>query len=85
MGCVSDLDAKPCEADLDAHGSCRGYNIPLAMMGVALDRYLPERNAMLVTKAMYFGGGLILFYMRCREKCFQIKKSVSRDNHIVHR
>ena len=49
---VSDLDAKPCVADLDAHWFCRGYNNPLAMMGVALDRYLPERNAMLATRPM---------------------------------
>ena len=28
---VSDLDAKPCVADLDARGFCRGYNTPLAM------------------------------------------------------
>ena len=42
-----------CVVDLDAHRFCRGYNTPLAMMGVALDRYLPERNAMLVTKPMY--------------------------------
>ena len=37
-------------ADLDAHRFCRGYNTPLAMMGVALDRYLPGRNAMLVNE-----------------------------------
>ena len=42
-----DLDAKPCEADLDAHGFCKGYNTPLAKMGVALNRDLPGRNAML--------------------------------------
>ena len=48
---MSDLDAKPCVADLDAHGFCRGYNNPLAMMGVALDRYLPGRNAMLANEA----------------------------------
>ena len=49
---MSDLDAKPCVADLDAHGFCRGDGNPLAMMGVALNRYLPGRNAMLVTKPM---------------------------------
>ena len=38
---VSDLDAKPCVADLDAHRFCRGYNNPLAMMGVARDRCIP--------------------------------------------
>ena len=48
---VSDLDAKPCVADLDARRFCRGYNNPLAMMGVALDRYLPGCNAMLVNEA----------------------------------
>jgi len=37
-------------ADLDAHRFCRGYSTPLAMMGVALDRYLPVRNAMLVNE-----------------------------------
>ena len=52
LGRVSDLDAKPCVADLDAHRFCKGYNNPLAMMGVALDRYLPGRNAMLATKPM---------------------------------
>ena len=47
LGCVSDLDAKPCVADLDARGFCRGYTNPLAMMEVALDRYLPgaQRHA----------------------------------------
>jgi len=49
---VSDLDAKPCVADLDAHRFCKGYNNPLAMMGVALDSYLPGRNAMLATSLM---------------------------------
>ena len=34
---VSDLDAKPCVADLDARGFCRGYTNPRACMGVALD------------------------------------------------
>ena len=28
-----------------------GYTDPLAMMGVALDRYLPGRNAMLANEA----------------------------------
>jgi hypothetical protein len=41
-------------ADLDARRFCRGYSNPLAMMGVALDRYLPERNAMLVNEAYVF-------------------------------
>jgi len=49
---VSDLDAKPCVADLDARWFCRGDGNPLAMMGAALDRYLPGHNAMLVTKPM---------------------------------
>ena len=49
---MSDLDAKPCVADLDAHRFCRGYTTPLVMMGVALDRYLPGHNAMFVTKPM---------------------------------
>ena len=48
---MSDLDAKLCVADLDAGQFCRGYTNPLAMMGVALDRYLPGRNAMLVNDA----------------------------------
>ena len=52
LSCVSDLDAKPCVADLDAHRFCRGYTNPLAVMGVALDRVLPGRNAMLATKPM---------------------------------
>jgi len=39
-------------ADLDAHGFCRGHTNPLAMMGVALNRYDPGRNAMLVMKSM---------------------------------
>ena len=47
---MSDLDAKPCVADLDAGRFCGGYTDPLAMMGVALDRYLPGRNAMLVNE-----------------------------------
>ena len=50
---MSDLDAKPCVANLDARFFARGYTNPLAMMGVALDRYLPGRNAMLATKPMY--------------------------------
>ena len=50
--CVSDLDARPCQANLDAHRFCRGYTTPLAMMGIALDRYLPGRNAMLATRPM---------------------------------
>ena len=49
---VSDLDAKPCVADLDAREFCRGYTNPLAMMGVALDRYLPGHNAMLVNEIL---------------------------------
>ena len=52
LGCVSDLDANPCESDLDAHGFCKGYNNPLVMMGVALDRCLPGRNAMLENETM---------------------------------
>ena len=43
---MSDLDAKTCVADLDARGFCRRYTTPLAMMGVALNRYFPGRNAM---------------------------------------
>ena len=39
---VSDLDAKPCVADLDARGFCRGYGNPLAMMGVKRFRVLPS-------------------------------------------
>ena len=42
-------------ANLDAHGFCRGYNNPLAMMGVALDRYLPGRNAMLANEVYVVG------------------------------
>ena len=38
---VSDLDAKPCVADLDARRFCRGYTNPLAMMGVKSIRDLP--------------------------------------------
>ena len=47
MGCVSDLDAKPCVADLDARGFGRGYTDPLAMMGADSIRYLPgfQRHA----------------------------------------
>ena len=60
MGCVSDLDAKPCVADLDAHGFCRGYTPPLAMMGVALDRYLPGRNTMLANEAYVLKANLRL-------------------------
>ena len=40
--CVADLDAKPCVADLDAHGFCRGYTNPLEMMGVKRFRSLPD-------------------------------------------
>ena len=50
LGCASDLDAKPCVADLDAGRFCWGYTDPLAMMGAALDRYLPGRNAMLANE-----------------------------------
>jgi len=50
--CNADLDAKPLVANLDARHFCRRYGNPLAMMGVALDHCLPERNAMLVTKPM---------------------------------
>ena len=39
---VSDLDAKPCVADLDAGRFCRGYTTPLAMMGVKSIRDLPD-------------------------------------------
>ena len=38
-------------ADLDAHCFCRGYDNPLAMMGAALNRYLPGRNAILVNES----------------------------------
>ena len=48
---MSDLDAKPCVADLDVRRFCRGDTKPLAMMGAALDRYLPGRNAMLVNES----------------------------------
>ena len=41
-----------CVSDLDARRFCRWYTNPLAMMGAALDRYLPGRNAMLATKPM---------------------------------
>ena len=59
MCCVSDLDAKPCVADLDARGFCRGYTNPLAMMRVALNRYLPGRNAMLVIEIYVFEFSVI--------------------------
>ena len=39
---VSDLDAKPCVADLDARWFCRGYSNPLAMMGFKRFRGLPD-------------------------------------------
>ena len=45
------ITPKACVADLDARWFCRGYSNPLAMMGVALDRYLPGRNAILATKS----------------------------------
>ena len=48
--CVSDLDAKPCVADLDAGRFCRGQTNPRACMGGALDRYLPGCCAMLVNE-----------------------------------
>ena len=48
---MSDLDAKPSVVDLDARLFAKGYTNPLVMMGVALDRYLPGRNAMLVNEA----------------------------------
>ena len=48
--CVSDIDAKPLVANLDAHRFCRGYNNPLTMIDVALDRYLPGCNAMLANE-----------------------------------
>ena len=38
---------------VDVRDFCGGYSNPLTMMGVALDRYLPGGNAMLVTKPMY--------------------------------
>ena len=47
---VSDLDAKPCVADLDARRFCRGDTNPRACMGAALDRYFPGCNAMLVNE-----------------------------------
>ena len=59
MCCVSDLDAKPCVADLDARRFCRGYTNPLAMMRVALNRYLPGRNAMLVNEIYVFEFSVI--------------------------
>ena len=46
---MSDLDPKPCVANLDARRFCKGDTNLLAMMGVALDRYFPGRNAMLLT------------------------------------
>ena len=42
MGCVSDLDANLCVADLDARRFCRRYTDPLAMMGVKRFRVLPD-------------------------------------------
>ena len=42
LGCVSDLDAKPCVADLDAREVCRGYTNPLAMVGVERFRDLSD-------------------------------------------
>ena len=51
---VSNLDAKPCVADLDAHRFCRGYTSPLVMMGVAPRRYLPGLGAMLVNEDYVF-------------------------------
>lgn len=55
---MSDLDAKPCVADLDVRRFCRGDTKPLAMMGAALDRYLPGRNAMLANES-YVRRGMI--------------------------
>ena len=59
LGCMSDLDAKPCEADLEAHGFCRGETNPLAMMGAALDRYLPGCNAMRANEIYVFESSVI--------------------------
>ena len=36
--------------DLDVHLFCNEYTNTLAMMGVALDRYLPRGNAMLANE-----------------------------------
>ena len=70
---VSDLDAKPCVADLDAHGFCRGYTNSLAMMGVALDRCFPGRNTMLATRPMYLKQICIYTRMIFREN-FRIQQ-----------
>ena len=84
---MSDLDVKPCVADLDARGFCRGYSNPLAMMGVALDRYLPGCNAMLANESMYettlkqsnaMYDGIIRFpiYLFFSELCYNVNRVV---------
>ncbi len=62
---MSDLDAKPCVAELDARGFGRGDGDPLAMMGVALDRCLPGRNAMLGNEVYVKSRG---FYTSATER-----------------
>ena len=49
---VSDLDAKPCVADLDARGFCRGDGNPLAMMELKDPATYRTFNAMLANGAM---------------------------------
>lgn len=47
-------------ADLDARGFCRGQTNPLAMMGAALDRYLPGRIAVIVNETYVLKANLRL-------------------------
>jgi hypothetical protein len=51
-------------ANLDAHEFCRGYGKPLAMMGVALYRYLPGCNAMLANE-VYVSYILLARFLMC--------------------
>jgi len=49
---VSDLDAKPRVANLDARFFAQGYTNPLAMMELTVTAFFRAISAMLVTKPM---------------------------------
>ena len=63
MGCVSDLDTKPCVANLDARRFCRGYTNPRACMGVKRSAVYRAFNAMLANDA-YVKNSFMLQHKR---------------------
>ena len=94
---MPDSDGTPWVDDSDARRFFRGYTNPLAMMGVALDRYLPGRGAMLANEAyvlfpqcfllslyVYYSGIVILITPFAFEASDQSVIGFNRFVNMIH-